>query len=164
MPKGIFCRNFGWSRANFPKCRDLWCGKYYKVDPNFTFHVTSPLNNEGVKWKRKKKIAEFLDGFDGASLNAPFQCDNYWFINLRRRLPDMNSLGDEYTLAYTRRVSLDVLWSYSPGTANSSMAAFRKAVRIGENLGISPNYPHPGPWLVGGFVSFNTAIIMLGAS
>ena len=41
--------------------------------------------------KRKKKIAEFLEGFDGATLDAPFQCDNCWFINLRGRLPNPNS-------------------------------------------------------------------------
>ena len=109
-------------------------------------------------------MAEFLEGFDGASLNAPFQCDSCWFINLRGRLPNTISLGDERLLAYIRRVSLDVLWSRSPGTANTSMTAFRKAVRIGENLGISPDYPHPGPWPIGDHVAFNTAIIMLGAS
>ena len=117
-----------------------------------------------MKWKRKKKLDDFLVGFDGATLCSPFQCDVCWFYNLRKMAPDPLSQGDNKLLAYIRRVSLDVLWSRAPGTGKAAVAAFKKSVRIAEELRIEPDYPHPGPWPLGDQLGFNTALIMLSAS
>ena len=164
MPKGIFCGNFGLSRGSSPTCHHTWCGACYKENPSFKFHRSTPLNDEGVEWRRKKKLFDFVQGFDGATLNAPFQCDYCWFYNLRGRVAISSSLADEQTLAYIRRVSLDVLWARSPATARASMSAFNKEVRLATMLNIDPNYPHPGPWPVGDNVAFSTAMVMLAAS
>ena len=75
------------------------------------FKLAGPENDEGHKWKKKKDVARFLNARPGDMLSSPFQCDDCWFWNLRRRRPDRSNPTDMMLLRLIRQVNLDVAYA-----------------------------------------------------
>ena len=75
------------------------------------FKLTGPENDEGHKWKKKKDVARFLNARPGDMLSSPFQCDDCWFWNLRRRRPYRSNPTDTMLLRLIRQVNLDVAYA-----------------------------------------------------
>jgi hypothetical protein len=49
------------------------------------FHIASPENDKGMKWKKKREEKRFLNARKGDLLCAPFQCDFCWYMNIHHR-------------------------------------------------------------------------------
>ena len=126
------------------------------------FQVKMAENDEGVEWKRKRKVNDFMVGINGAHIMQPFQCDFCWFWNLQKRKPVASSYRDNTLMAHIRRVNLDLIWSRAEGTNYNS--SFRKAVKVDMALGLTPSHYPQGPWPVADLVGFQTAIEIVGAS
>ena len=156
------CGNYVYSRGPWEPCRQGWCGKCYMADTRIKFHVSLAENDEGNTWKRKGTQDDFLTGFNGAHLLQPFQCDLCWFRNLQKRDPNSDSLKDTKLLIYIRRVNLDIIWSRSSRT--NYMSAFRKSIKVCDDLGLIPKHFPQGPWPIGDEVGFQVAIEIVGAS
>ena len=92
----------------------------------------------------------------------PFQCDICWFRNILNRFPSPTSYQDTKLLAYIRRVNLDLIWSRSEGT--SYKAAYKKALKVDLELGLTPRHYVKGPWPLEDSVGFQIAIEIVGAS
>ena len=101
---------------------------------------------------------------DGDSWVAPFQCDHCWFVNLKRREPNLEVREDQRLLDYIRRVNLDILWSREGGTVGTNMRQYKKIVKFSEELGLPPYNFKMGPWPVQDNVGFQLAILILRAS
>lgn len=97
-------------------------------------------------------------------LLAPFQCDLCWFRNLKGRDPVGDGLADDELLMFIRRVNLDILWSRSVSTVQSTKGNILKGLRMCKELVIPPTYPSLGPWPVGDNIGFTVALQLLKAS
>ena len=97
-------------------------------------------------------------------MHSSFQCDCCWFLNLHKRIPLEDSPSDQVLLAYIRRVNLDVMWSKEGGTVRNAVSNLLKAKAMSEELGLPPQPLQVGPWPVGDFQGFQTALEMLKAS
>ena len=71
----------------------------------------------------------YMVGRDGDILTSPFQCDLYWFRNLKGRDPIDSSMSDSSLLVYIRRVNLDMMWSSAPGTVSSTKGNISEIVQ-----------------------------------
>ena len=126
--------------------------------------MAGPENDEGHKWKKKKDVARFLNARPGDMLSSPFQCDDCWFWNLRRRRPDRSNPTDTMLLRLIRRANLDVMWSRESSTVISTLRDLLATARIQVDLGILPTGADQGPWPVGDFTGMGIAVAMLRKS
>ena len=67
---------------------------------------------------------------------ATFQCETFWFINIKWGDPHKWIISNQRLLYYIRRVNLDVLWSQEPSTVGNVLTYIVKVRRIIEWLGL----------------------------
>ena len=115
----------------------------------------------GTLWIGEGDGDRFLTARNGDFLHFPFQCDLCWFRNLKYRSPIPSSAGDQRLLKFIRRVNLDGMWSREPGTVQSIKVSFVKLVKYCMDLGIEPELPELGPWVIGDKVGFQVALAQL---
>ena len=101
---------------------------------------------------------------NGDMVNAPFQCDHCWFINLNLRCPNEFFPADARLMSYIRRVNLDMFWSKEGSTVGATYRALKKARGLSEQLGLTPVRIVVGPWPLGDTVGFQIALEILRAS
>ena len=110
------------------------------------FKLVGPENDEGHKWKNKKDVARFLLNVrPGDMLLPPFQCDNCWFWNVRRRRPDRSNPTDKMLLRFIRQVNLDIMWSRESSAITSTLRDLFATARIQVDLGILPTGADQAP-------------------
>lgn len=160
----LACANFSTSRGSFPPCHRMWCGKCYKSDPDITFYIKQPVDDEGVVWKRRKETNRFVTARNGDHVACPFQCDLCIFRVLRKSNPDLNSRQDRLLLACIRRVNLDAFWSREKRTVEGNFSAMKRAFAKSEMLGLTGGYPAPGPFPFEDICGYEVALQMLLAS
>jgi len=159
--QGIFCGNFDCYRGNWTPCRKAWCGECYTQHPNDNFHVHTPQDEEGFVWQKQGDENRFTCGRDGDHLVTPFQCDLCIFRLLKGRDPRPTSHQDGYLQCCIRQMNLDALWISESSTVNGHRSAFKLGMRILQDMGIPPPYPHMGPYPMEDTFGYTIAIQML---
>ena len=144
-------------------CCRAWHAKCYTASLTEIFHIAKPENDEGMQWKKRQDVERFLHARNGDMLCAPFQCDLCWFVNLKGREVDSNSLGDQRLLRYIRRVNLDVMWSSEESTVRNTLSDLRKGRALSSELDLASVDVPLGPWPVGDQLGFQVAIKLLRA-
>lgn len=158
--EGLFCANFCYSQKSWMPCRQMWCGKCYKVLPGIKFHVIVPTDKSGFEWVRKGEENRFLVGRAGDHVVTPFQCDLCIFRILTGRDPRKDGTND-LLLACIRQANLDALWGWEPSTVYQNSRLIIQSLRLYELVRLKPNYPHLGPFPLEDVQAFGTAVIML---
>lgn len=162
--KGLYCANFAHARGICGTCRSVWCGPCYKADPNLSFHIKEPEEDEGIVWKRRKETTKFLTARSGDGFFTPFQCDFCVFRNIKKRAPKSYSQADMNLMGYIRRANLDALWSRANGTISGSLTGLRKIIRTAEDFDMIPPLEPLGPWPIEDVQGMRLAITILKAS
>jgi hypothetical protein len=142
----------------------MWCAKCYTSDPEVTFHINRPVDDEGVVWKRRKEVDRFTVARNGDHVVCPFQCDLCIFRLLKKRDPDPSSASDRLLLACIRRASLDAFHSREKRTVEGTFNAMKRAIALSEKVGLSGGYPAPGPFPFEDICGYEVAVQMLLAS
>lgn len=142
----------------------MWCAKCYTSDPDVSFHVNRPEDDEGVVWKRRKEVDLYQSARNGDHVACPFQCDLCVFRLLRRAEPDPDSASDRLLLACIRRANLDSFWSREKSTVEGNFGAMKRALANSHLVGLDGGYPAPGPFPFKDVCGYEVAIQMLLAS
>lgn len=139
----------------------MWCAKCYISDPDVTFYIKKPEDDEGVVWKRKKETERFTVARNGDHVVCPFQCDQCIFRLLRKREPDLQSAAHRLLLACIRRANLDAFGSREKRTVEGTLNAMKRAIAASELVGLRGGYPAPGPFPLEDVCGYEVAIQML---
>ena len=158
----LFCRNFASSQRGSKVCQQSWCSNCYKSDMGLNFKLAGPENDEGRKWEKKMDVAR--NARPGDMLLSPFQCDDCWFWNVRKRRPDRSNPTDTTLLWLIRRANLDVKRSRESSTVTGTLQDLLATARIQVDLCILPTCADQGPWPVGDFTGMGVAVAMLRKS
>jgi hypothetical protein len=126
-----------------------------------SFHIATPENDEGAKWKKQKEEQRFLSARRGDMISSPFQCEYCWYSNIYKAEANHWFMNDIRLLAYMRRVNLDVMWSREPSTVISTLNTLVKARKCSEQLNMPSVTIQVGPWPVADTCGFQIAIEML---
>ena len=135
---GVFCSNFGHHRGIFQPCFNSWCAKCYRASDDVKFHVNLAEDDEGLVWKRKEDRDQYMIARKCDNAFTPFQCDQCWFRNSKKRDPLSISQADKRLLVFIRRTNLDVFWSRTKDTIDKSTLGLRRFVKDSQNLGFQP--------------------------
>ena len=160
----ITCANFSERQGCFPPCHRMWCTKCYLSDPNVSFYIKKPEDDEGIPRKRRQELNRLLTAWNGDHVTTPFQCDLCIFRLLRKSKPDVLSAQDSLLLACIQRVNLDAFWSREKSTVEGNFNAMKRAVHFLETLGLSGRYPAPGPFPLFDNCGYEIAVQMMLAS
>jgi hypothetical protein len=125
------------------------------------FHIVTPENNKGVKWRKKKEEKRFISARKGDIVCSPFQCDYCWFANIAKKEASDWFPEDARKLAYIQRVNLDIMWSREPATVSSTLNSLLKARQCSKDLGFEAQTIQMGPWPIADTCGFQTAIEMI---
>lgn len=105
-----------------------------------------------------------MEARDGDSFMTPFQCDKCVFQNIQFRDPNPRLAQDRLLRSCALRVILDAFWARESRTVKSNGAALRRALKIGEELGMNPIFKDPGPMPLEDNWGYGVAITMVKAS
>ena len=100
-------------------------------------------------WRRGLCQARFEQGHEGAHLFYPFQCDLYWFRNLKGRDPVKRNGQDTLLLITSQRINLLEMWGSEPPMTNAHRLHVIRGVKTCQLVGLPPNYPPLGPYPIG---------------
>jgi hypothetical protein len=157
----LACANFSTRRGSFAPCRKMWCAKCYTSDPDVSFYIKQPEDDEGVVWKRRKDTERFTKARRGDHVVCPFQCDLCIFRLLKKRDPDPSSASDRLLLACIRRASLDAFHSREKSTVEGNFGAMKRAIAKSESGGSERRIPSPGAFPLRRYCGYEVAIQML---
>lgn len=134
----------------------------YKASKLTLFHIATPENNKGSKWKNKRKEeAQFTSTRKGDMLCAPFQCDYCWFANMHKSEANPWFPEDARKLAYICRVNFDIMWAREPLTVRNTLTTLNKARKFSKELSFDPVMIQTGPWPIADTCRFQVAIEMI---
>lgn len=142
----------------------MWCARCYTSNPDVSFYIKQPEDDEGLVWKRRKEENRLQVARNGDHASTPFQCDLCVFRLLRKEDPVSSSARDTLLLACIRRVNLDAFWSRERSTVEGNFNAMKRAFRLSESLGLDGGYPAPGPFPCFDNCGYEVAIQMVLAS
>ena len=110
--EGLFCHNFASARQGWTPCCFTCCAGCYHDEQMFPFKIGRALDNKLEYYRRRREDRDkYLVARKGDWAIAPFQCDKCWFVNLYKRVPNLESLSDQGALAFIRTATLDMFWS-----------------------------------------------------
>lgn len=94
----------------------------------------------------------------------PFQCKQCWYLNLKRKLPEMTSDDDLRLMMYMRRLNLDGFWSSRPKTVASNLNNMLKTICCMKELNVPNVLPPIEPWPTNDVIGCSQALAELRAS
>ena len=149
-------------------CKGAWCGKCYTQAEKDSFPVLAPRDLEtalmdDAQMEEDDDPLRFKEGREGDHLLCGFQCDWCQFLNMQKRLPDVESPADELLLTCVRRANLDAFWSRERSTVSQNRREGLRFVNICRTLGLAEDeaYPPRGPFPIEDTVGMKLACVML---
>ena len=97
-------------------------------------------------------------------LCASFQCDRCWFVNLKKREPNMEDVVVKMLMPYIRRVILDSFWSKETSTVYNNYLVTVKKMKLTMDMDLEPQVEPRGPCPVADSQGFQTALEMVRQS
>lgn len=122
------------------------------------------MDEEGESELRVEDETRFLVARNGDHLVTPFQCDLCHFRNLQKRDPVAGKCEDDRLLVNIRRANLDALWAREPSTVRKNLDECKRAVKIGQALGLRSPFLPMGPFPVEDKFGMGAAVVMLQRS
>jgi hypothetical protein len=130
-------------------------------DPDVTFYVKQPVDDEGIPWKRRREDDRLLVVCNGNHVTMPFQCDLCIFRLLHGEEPRTQSAQDALLMACIRWVNLDAFWSHEKLTVESNFNTMKRVIQFSETVGLGGGYPSPVPFPFEDVCGYEVAIQMV---
>ena len=137
---GVIRANFGRRRVGNWTCYGAWHGGCYKEKNGcyFPYLIANDIDGSLIddNLMRGDDKGRFREGRDGDSMIARFQFDTYYFLNIQRRMPDLQDDCNSLLLTCIRRFSLHSMWSQERSTVRANLYEGLCYMKVQAQLGL----------------------------